>query len=200
MFNHRLRQGVGHWRATALPAFDKVRAVKWPTAQNARNRLVLGGARVAAIEHLREASLDFVDLEVGDLVGTGQNNREGYFVADLQVSRLRLQREQHVPGWCVLLFRRVVREPHELPETERIAFFEDMVRVGGALERVYAALKINYAIAGNSVPHLHAHIQPRYHGDPYPGGVVSPPSGQSVILTDSEARDQILRIRAALAD
>jgi diadenosine tetraphosphate (Ap4A) HIT family hydrolase len=37
-----------------------------------------------------------------------------------------------------------------------------MVTVGGALEGVYAALKINYAILGNNVPHLHAHIQPRY--------------------------------------
>jgi hypothetical protein len=43
-----------------------------------------------------------------------------------------------------------VREPHELPETERSAFFDDMVRVGRALEQVYASLKINYSILGNS--------------------------------------------------
>ena len=135
-----------------------------------------------------------------EVAGPGQDNSEGYFVADLQVSRLRLQREQHVPGWCVLLFRRHVREPHELPETERIAFFEDMLRVGRALERVYAALKMNYSILGNTVPHLHAHIQPRYHGDPYPGGVVNPTAGQSAMLNESDARDQVLRIRAALAD
>lgn len=133
-----------------------------------------------------------------EVAGAGQHNNEGYFVADLQVSRLRLQREQNVPGWCVLLYRRHVREPHELPDTERSAFFEDMVRVGAALERVYAALKINYSILGNNVPHLHAHVQPRYHGDPYPGGAVNPAPGQSMTLTDSQARDQILRIRAAL--
>jgi len=40
------------------------------------------------------------------------------------VSRLRLQRNQHVPGWCVLPLRRHVQEPHELLEPERIAFFE----------------------------------------------------------------------------
>ena len=87
------------------------------------------------------------------------------FVADLSVSRLRLQREQHVPGWCVLLLRRHVREPHELPPEERSAFFDDMVRVGRALERVYGAQKIKYSILRNIVPHLHAHIQPRYHGE-----------------------------------
>ena len=73
-----------------------------------------------------------------------------------------------------------------------------MVSVGAALEGVYAALKINYSILGNNVPHLHAQIQPRYHGDPYPGGVVDPAPGQSITLTDSQARDQILRIRSRL--
>jgi len=134
-----------------------------------------------------------------EVTGIGRDNSEGYFVTDLSVSRLRLQREQHVPGWCVLLLRRHAREPHELPEAERIAFSEDMVRVGRALEQVYTALKINYSILGNIVPHLHAHIQPRYYGDPYPGGPVRPAPGQAVALSADEAREQILRIRASLA-
>ncbi len=29
-------------------------------------------------------------------------NRHGFVVADLRISQLRLSREQHVPGWCVL--------------------------------------------------------------------------------------------------
>jgi diadenosine tetraphosphate (Ap4A) HIT family hydrolase len=133
-----------------------------------------------------------------EVTGAGRDNREGYFVADLSVSRLRLQHEQHVPGWCVLLLRRHVREPHELPVAERVAFFEDMVHVGRALEQVYAAQKINYSILGNIVPHLHAHIQPRFHGDPYPGGPVSPAPGQAVPLSPGQAREQIVRIRATL--
>jgi len=99
----------------------------------------------------------------------------------------------------VLLLRRHAREPHELPEAERVAFFEDMVRVGRALELVYGALKLNYSILGNVVPHLHAHIQPRFHGDPYPGGTVNPAPGQALALAADQAREQILRIRAALA-
>lgn len=134
-----------------------------------------------------------------EVTGIGRDNSEGFFVTDLGVSRLRLQREQHVPGWCVLLLSRHVREPHELPEAERVAFFEDMVNVGRALERVYAAQKINYSILGNIVPHLHAHIQPRYYGDPYPGRPVSPAPGQAVALSVDEARERILQIRAALA-
>ncbi len=33
---------------------------------------------------------------------------------------------------------------------------------GRTLEQVYAAIKINYSILGNIVPHVHAHIQPRF--------------------------------------
>ena len=128
-----------------------------------------------------------------------RQRRDGYFVTDLSVTRSRLQREQHVPGWCVLLLRRHVREPHELPPDERFAFFDEMVRVGRALEQVYAAQKINYSILGNIVPHLHAHIQPRYYGDPYPGGTVSPAAGRAVPLTTDQAHQQSERIRAALA-
>ena len=34
---------------------------------------------------------------------------------------------------------------------------------------VFAAIKINYNVLGNSVPHLHTHIVPRYADDPRPG-------------------------------
>ena len=54
------------------------------------------------------------------------------------------------------------REPHELAPEERGDFFTDLLRAGEALERAYAADKINYQILGNLVPHLHAHIQPRF--------------------------------------
>src|SRR5262249_55866826 len=52
---------------------------------------------------------------------------------------------------------------------------------------------------GNIVPHLHAHIQPRYHGAPYPGGTASPTPGQAVALSADKAHEDILRIRDALA-
>ncbi len=133
-----------------------------------------------------------------ELAADEVENEHGFFVANLAFSRLRLSREQHVPGWCVLLCHRHVREPHELDAPQRHAFFDDMVRVGAALEGVYDALKINYAIMGNSVPHLHAHIQPRYYGDPYPGGPVSGLPPEPVHLSMHQYRQQISLIRTAL--
>jgi diadenosine tetraphosphate (Ap4A) HIT family hydrolase len=41
-----------------------------------------------------------------------------------------------------------------------------MAMVGDALMVVTGAYRINYAIAGNSDPFLHAHIVPRYLSEP----------------------------------
>ena len=131
-----------------------------------------------------------------DMMSTEREDAHGYFVADLSFTRLRLAADQHVPGYCVLICRKHVREPHELKHEERGAFFEDMLKVGETLERVYSALKINYGIFGNAVPHLHCHIQPRYYGDPYPGQPVR--GTRPMRLTPNEYRERIGAIRAAL--
>jgi diadenosine tetraphosphate (Ap4A) HIT family hydrolase len=125
-------------------------------------------------------------------------NLHGFVVADLRISQLRLSREQHVPGWCVLTCRRHVREPHELAPEERVDFFTDLLHAGEALEQAYAADNINYQILGNLVPHLHAHIQPRFYGDAYPGQAVSGAPEQPVFLTADEYLERIAAIRAAL--
>jgi diadenosine tetraphosphate (Ap4A) HIT family hydrolase len=134
-----------------------------------------------------------------EVAGPGGDDAHGYFVADLTASRLRLASEQHVPGYCVLIARRHVREPYELEPAERHAFFEDLMRVGAALERAYGADKLNFSLLGNAVPHLHCHVQPRYYGDPYPGRPVDPGRVvQRVLLTPQEAAARVGAIRAAL--
>jgi diadenosine tetraphosphate (Ap4A) HIT family hydrolase len=128
---------------------------------------------------------------------TEDRNSEGYFVADLAVSRLRLSMDQSLADYCVLICRKHVREPHELDHADRLRFFEDMTHVGEALERAYSALKINYQILGNTVPHLHCHIQPRFHGDPYPDRPVDARHPVTA-LSPVEYEAHIARIRTAL--
>jgi diadenosine tetraphosphate (Ap4A) HIT family hydrolase len=91
-----------------------------------------------------------------------------------------------------------VREPHELAPEERVDFLTDLLDAGEALAQAYAADKINYQILGNLVPHLHAHIQPRFYGDAYPGQPVSGVPEQPVFLTGDEYLERIAAIRAAL--
>jgi diadenosine tetraphosphate (Ap4A) HIT family hydrolase len=120
-----------------------------------------------------------------------------YTVADLRVSRLWLAANQSVPGYCVLVARRHVREPYELPPDEQAAFFGDLMRAGRALERAFGAVKMNFELLGNAIPHLHCHVKPRYYGDPAPGRPIHP-DAQPHRLTAAEYEERVATIRAAL--
>src|SRR6266542_1902649 len=89
-----------------------------------------------------------------DLASGGPANEYRYVVADLAVSQLWLPLNQSVVGYCVLVYRRHAREPYDLPREERAAFFEDVVTAGRALECAFGAIKMNFEILGNAVPHL----------------------------------------------
>ncbi|MFN8496588.1 MAG: HIT family protein [Anaerolineae bacterium] len=124
-------------------------------------------------------------------------NEYGYTVADLAISRLRLNANQSVPGYCVLICHRHAREPFELAPEDRALFFEDMLHAAAVIEAVYGAIKMNYQILGNAVPHVHAHIVPRYYGDPAPSRPIDPGAATVLLAPDEYAR-QAGAIRAAL--
>ena len=74
--------------------------------------------------------------------------------------------QQFVRGYALLLPDPVVPNLNALGARERIAFLSDMSRLGDALLKVTGATRINYAIFGNQVPALHAHVIPRYLDEP----------------------------------
>ena len=133
-----------------------------------------------------------------ELAADDAPNAHGYPVAELSRSRLRLAANQWVPGYCVLISALHVREPFELEAIDRNAFFDDLMIVGRALERVYAPIKLNFQLLGNAVPHLHCHITPRYYGDPAPNRPLDPNLGQRFLPPD-EAVERVATIRAALS-
>jgi diadenosine tetraphosphate (Ap4A) HIT family hydrolase len=127
-----------------------------------------------------------------------QVNAYGYTVADLGFSRLRLAMNQFVAGYCVLICKRHIQEPYHLTSAERSLFFDDMMRAAQAIEQVFKPVKMNFQLLGNLVPHLHAHIVPRYYGDPAPGRPID--LGLEVItLTPQEYKAQVRRLQEALA-
>ncbi len=118
-------------------------------------------------------------------------------VADLNLSRLYLARNQFVRGYCTLVCTRHVREPYHLTADEQSLFFGDLMRAAQALERAFSPTKMNLQLLGNEVPHLHAHLMPRYYGDPAPARPIDPGS-QFVTLSDEEYVERIRLIRLAL--
>jgi diadenosine tetraphosphate (Ap4A) HIT family hydrolase len=85
--------------------------------------------------------------------------------SDAYLVRANVQR-----GLSVVVFRgRHVVEPTELTEPEAAAYGRDVLLVARAIQDAFAPVKLNYDVLGNSVPHLHTHLVPRYANDPRPG-------------------------------
>jgi diadenosine tetraphosphate (Ap4A) HIT family hydrolase len=81
-----------------------------------------------------------------------------------------LQRADVQRGYTLVIWRgRHVNEPTELDETEAAGYWAEVLTVARALISHYTPLKMNYETLGNSVPHLHTHLIPRFTDDPRPG-------------------------------
>ncbi|KAA8650674.1 HIT family protein [Aspergillus tanneri] len=75
-----------------------------------------------------------------------------------------------LPGHVLVSPRRIVPRVSDLTATETSDLFLTVRRVGRMIERVYGASSLNIAVqdgvdAGQSVPHVHAHIIPRKKTD-----------------------------------
>ena len=73
---------------------------------------------------------------------------------------------QYLRGYSILQADPQVESINALDPQARAVYLRDMVLVGDALLEVTGAYRINYAIMGNSLPVLHAHIVPRYLSEP----------------------------------
>jgi diadenosine tetraphosphate (Ap4A) HIT family hydrolase len=80
-----------------------------------------------------------------------------------------LQRRKVQRGYTVVVWRgRHVAEPTELSRDEAAQYWLEVLEVGRRLERHLQPVKLNYETLGNSTPHLHTHVMPRYALDPRP--------------------------------
>lgn len=124
-----------------------------------------------------------------DASGTG-------LVATLESGRVTLQDDADFPGYCILVFRRHAVELTDLTAAERTALIADVDRVARAVQSVGRPAKLNYAILGNEVPHLHVHVIPRYPDDGW--------WGRPIWLRPADRRrplpaDEFERLRSELA-
>jgi diadenosine tetraphosphate (Ap4A) HIT family hydrolase len=73
---------------------------------------------------------------------------------------------QVLHGYCLLLPDPVVPHLNALEASARTRFLIDMAGLGDAVLAVTGALRINYEMLGNVEPALHAHVLPRFVGEP----------------------------------
>lgn len=67
-----------------------------------------------------------------------------------------------VPGWMLLMTKRHVGGPAHFDDQEAAAFGPTLRHLSRVLEQVTSALRIYTAAMGESQPHFHAHLVPRY--------------------------------------
>ena len=77
-------------------------------------------------------------------------------------------------GYACLVSRVHAVDLHDLTLSQSAGFIQDAHRVSSALSAVTGAVKLNYEIHGNTLPHLHMHFFPRYVGDPFEGRAIEP--------------------------
>ncbi|HET9066119.1 MAG TPA: HIT family protein [Gemmatimonadales bacterium] len=95
-------------------------------------------------------------------------------IATLPATWLTMTDRAPMVGYVCLVSRIHAVELHDLDETEACAFMRDARTVSRALQAVTGAVKLNYAMHGNVLPHLHMHLFPRHRGDAFEGRVVDP--------------------------
>lgn len=75
-------------------------------------------------------------------------------------------------GKCVVLCKKHFVELHDMPSKDLIEFMTDVQKTAKALKEVSGAVKINLEQHGNTIPHLHIHLFPRYLDDLYAGKAI----------------------------
>jgi diadenosine tetraphosphate (Ap4A) HIT family hydrolase len=79
-------------------------------------------------------------------------------------------------------------------------YWAEVVAAGRAVRALFDPVKMNYMTLGNTVPHLHTHVLPRYRDDPAPGG---PIAWQEIFslnpVPDAELHHQAADLRALLS-
>jgi diadenosine tetraphosphate (Ap4A) HIT family hydrolase len=83
-------------------------------------------------------------------------------IANLAASTLYLSKNQSYKGRCILAFNDHKSEPFQLTDAEWQAFTADMRRAALALSEAFKPAKINYGAVGDTYPHLHFHLVPKY--------------------------------------
>lgn len=125
-----------------------------------------------------------------------------YKICDLRVSTVFLCRDQTLPGRCTIMYREHVEELFEIPKADRDAFMDDVCTLASTIQTLFSPDKINYAIYGDGVKHVHFTICPKYRGKLGFGGpfVLFPEEKDLVCLSDAGYAERIALMKEKLLE
>lgn len=103
-------------------------------------------------------------------------------------------------GTCYLITREHYVELFDLNDDALLGFMKEVQVATRALKEVTGAFKINYEVHGNTVPHLHLHLFPRYVDDPFAGVSIDPNRVDPPVYADGEFETFVVRMQEKLKE
>ena len=111
---------------------------------------------------------------------------------------LYLFKDQAHKGRCALALKNHRKELCECGPEELAAFARDLARASGAVKELWGCDKINLGSFGDTNPHLHFHIVPKYEGGFEFGGSFAITNPKPVLLSEGEYQEMIAALREKL--
>jgi len=119
-------------------------------------------------------------------------------VGEYEESILYLMKDQTHKGRCVLALKEHFRELYELPREMLTTYMLHAGNVSKAITKLWNADKVNYAIYGDAVSHLHMHIVPKIMNALEWGGAFEVTNKAPVFLEPEEYDEMITMLRDEL--
>lgn len=119
-------------------------------------------------------------------------------IAELKVSTLYLNKDQTHRGRCIIALDKHVTELFHLSEAELHQFSDDVSKAAEIIQTTFKPNKINYAIYGDIVSHLHFHLVPKYEGSLEWGEAFKNSPRAKRFLEDTEYREIVSDLQTKL--
>lgn len=119
-------------------------------------------------------------------------------VGVMSAGTLYLFKDQVHKGRCIVALNSHKKELCECDETERNNYMADVAAASGAVKKLWGCTKLNIGSYGDTNPHLHFHIVPKYEGGPEFGGTFAMSYPEPVFLSDAEYQEMVDALKKEL--
>jgi len=119
------------------------------------------------------------------------------WIADMKYSVALLNLEQTYRGRCLVVLKQHYDNLLDVPKELFDQLNMEMLRLASAIKQAWSPDRLNFAILGNEVSHVHWHVIPRYEADPN-WGRPPWPIPKRTYLSQSEYRELAGMLRTIL--
>ncbi len=118
---------------------------------------------------------------------------------ELSNTWLNSEPKECLRGACHVTSKHHAVELFDLSDSELLGVTREVAVYARALRTVTGAVKINYEIHGNTLPHLHVHLYPRYLDDPFAGRPIDYNARRTDLYGDGEYQAFVAAMRGEIA-